>query len=216
MEPTPTKTADAVRLTVALCMLCLAAIGPAGAKDVPVGLLPLPDVRQHTVYACGAGALQAVLAYYGIDARQDTLMAELGTNPDIGTRWWEVVRVAKAYGVDAAPRWKMTVEQLEASLAEGLPVLIAIQAWARSPPADPSGWSDRTNDGHYVVAVGSDAERLYFEDPAMFGIGYIAKDQLMFRWHDFDEFGRRLDQFGIEFRGGQGAAAVTGRVVRID
>jgi hypothetical protein len=34
-----------------------------------------------------AVACSAVLAYYGIDARQDALMAELGTNEQIGTRW---------------------------------------------------------------------------------------------------------------------------------
>ncbi len=37
----------------------------------------LPDVRQHTDYACGAAALQAVLAFYEIDVRGDVLMADL-------------------------------------------------------------------------------------------------------------------------------------------
>jgi predicted double-glycine peptidase len=40
----------------------------------------MPEVRQHTDYACGAAALQSILAYYGIDVRQDTLMEKLGTN----------------------------------------------------------------------------------------------------------------------------------------
>src|SRR5687768_8367150 len=52
----------------------------AGVADGPgrlPELLPLPDVRQHTSYACGAAALQAVLAYYGLNdsqVRGDALM----------------------------------------------------------------------------------------------------------------------------------------------
>ena len=64
-------------------------------------LLPLPDVRQTTAYARGAASLQAVLAYYGIDARQDTLIADVGTDAAIGTRWWEIVRDAEARGLAA-------------------------------------------------------------------------------------------------------------------
>ena len=206
------------RRLAAACLLSLALSAPALAKDVPLParLLALPDVRQHTVYACGAGALQAVLAYYGIDARQDTLMAALGTDEEIGTRWWEIVRVAGTYGVEAAPRWNMRLDQLEASLDEGVPVLLALQAWAREPPADPAGWRERTREGHYVIAIGYDAERIYFEDPAVFGVGWIGKDELPFRWHDFDEFGRRLDRFGLEFRRTAGPAPLTRRAVRIE
>jgi hypothetical protein len=48
--------------------LCLVAAGAAADAPARPRLLPLLDVRQTTVYACGAAALQAVLAYYGIDA----------------------------------------------------------------------------------------------------------------------------------------------------
>ena len=55
------------RGTAAALALCLLAAGAAADAPAHPRLLPLPDVRQTTVYACGAAALQAVLAYYGID-----------------------------------------------------------------------------------------------------------------------------------------------------
>jgi predicted double-glycine peptidase len=192
--------------------------GAAGVADTPArpDLLPLPDVRQHTSYACGAGALQAVLAYYGVDVRGDRLMADLGTNAEVGTRWWEIVRVARGYGLEAASQEGMTVDELAAHLDRGEPVLLAIQAWVHPAPADAAGWSARTEDGHYVVAVGHDAERFYFEDPAMFGVGYIPRAELEARWHDYDEFGTRLERFGIVFRRSQGSNALVAASVRIE
>jgi predicted double-glycine peptidase len=196
----------------------LLAAGAVGAADATVRprLLPLPDVRQHAVYACGAGALQAVLAYYGIDARQDALMAELGTDEEIGTRWWEIVRLAGEKGLEAEAREGMSADELRAELDRGVPVLLAIQAWADPSPADPVGWAGRTEDGHYVVAVGHDAERFYFEDPAMFGVGYIPRAELEARWHDYDEFGTRLERFGIAFRRPAGPDALAVHLIPIE
>jgi hypothetical protein len=187
----------------------------AAAEGGRPRLLPLPDVRQHAVYACGAGALQAVLAYYGIDARQDTLMARLGTNAEIGTRWWEIVRVASEHGLAASPRWGLGEAELRASLDRGVPVILAIQAWAGDPPTDAAGWAERTRDGHYVVAVGHDAERFYFEDPAIFGIGWIAAAELGVRWHDYDEHGNRLERFGILVERAEGPDALPAQLVPI-
>ncbi len=106
--------------------------------------------------------------------------------------------------------------RLAAHLDRGELVLPAIQAWADPAPVDAAGWGARTEDGHYVVAVGHDAERFYFEDPAMFGVGYIPRAELEARWHDYDEFGTRLERFGIAFRGPRGSGASAASVVRIE
>jgi predicted double-glycine peptidase len=208
----------AVAVGLVLTALLPAAGTVAGAAEqplVPPPLLPLPDVRQHTVYACGEAALQAVLAYYGVDVRGDTLMADLGTDERVGTRWWEIVRVAEEHGLDAEVRVGMTEADLAAMVDAGVPVMLAIQAWA-DPPPDAAGWASRTEDGHYVVAVGRDAARFYFEDPAMFGVGYIAAADLDVRWHDFDEFGHRLEHFGLAFRRGPHLDVVPARVAPIE
>lgn len=86
------------------------------ARAEPTVLLQVPNVRQHTVYACGAAALQAVLAYYGIDVRQDTLMEKLGTSEVDGTSYKEIVRVAQEYGLKTNIVVNMTIEQLIADI----------------------------------------------------------------------------------------------------
>jgi predicted double-glycine peptidase len=163
-------------------------------------MLVIPQVRQHTVYACGAAALQAVLAYYGINARQDTLMKKLGTDPKIGTRWWEIERIAREYGLESSDVERMTVADLERSIDRGIPVIIALQAWVDGPVGGDAEWAKRTEDGHYIVASGYDDTNIYFRDPGIFGTGYIAKAALDVRWHDFDEYGWRLEHFGMAFR----------------
>jgi hypothetical protein len=134
----------------------------------------------------------------------------------VGTRWWEIVRVAKEHGLEVSPREHMTGDELARHLDQGEPVLMPIQAWLDNVPSDPSGWAGVTEWGHYVVAVGYDAERFYFEDPAMFGVGYIPRTELKVRWHDFDEFGTRLEHFGIAFRRPQGPDALAGQIERIE
>lgn len=182
----------------------LSVSGPVDAD--PLVLLPMPEVRQHTAYACGAAALQAILAYYGIDVRQDVLMQKLGTNERDGTKYWEIVRVAREYGLTAATMSNMTRDQMISEINRGVPVLIAIQAWIDSgDPRNLTEWKARKDDGHYVIAVGYDHERMYFEDPAMFGIGYIAFDELEARWHDYDQNGNRLDHFAITFEDSRGS-----------
>jgi predicted double-glycine peptidase len=195
--------------------LAIAVAGAAAAGGPR--LLAMPDVRQHTVYACGAAALQAVLAYYGINARQDTLMQRLGTDPEIGTRWWEIERIARDdYGLASSDREHMTIAELEGYIDRRIPVIIAIQAWVDGQPGGLEDWAKRTKDGHYVVATGYDDQNVYFEDPAIFGIGYIPKAELDARWHDFDEYGWRLEHFGMMFESPNGPIDYDHTLIRIE
>ena len=68
----------------------------------------------------------------------------------------------------------------------------------------------------YVVAAGRDAERFYFEDPAMFEVGHIPRAEQGARWHDYDEFGTRLERFGIAFRRPEGPDALAAHLARIE
>ena len=106
----------------------------------PTVLLQVPEVRQHTVYSCGAAALQAILAYYSIDVRQDVLIQKLGTNENEGTKYWEIVRVAREYGLTAETILQMTRQQIIGEINRGIPVFIAIQAWIQS--GDPRNIAD--------------------------------------------------------------------------
>jgi len=185
-----------------LVIAAMPASGPSPEVIEPEFLLTMPDVRQTTVYACGDAALQAVLAYYNIDARQDTLMSKAETTETDGTHYWEIAKVAQTYGLRTIIEKDMTIDQLIASIDDGIPVIVALQAWIDDgdDPRDLAQWANRWEDGHYLVAIGYDSSRIYFEDPAMFGIGYIAFDELDARWHDRDDVtGERLNHLGISF-----------------
>ncbi len=172
------------------------------ASCAPALLLPVPGVRQHTNYSCGEAALLSVLAYYGIDQRQDKLTEQTGTTYDDGTNYKAIIKVAGDYGLQPVAASHMTKDDLIANVKQGIPVIIAMQAWEeKGDPRDVKEWSSRIDDGHYIVAIGYDDSRIYFADPAMFPIGYITFEELDARWHD-GEGDEVLDHFGIAISGG--------------
>jgi hypothetical protein len=50
-------------------------------------------------------------------------------------------------------------------------------------------------DGHYVVAIGYDRWRMFFDDPASYRRTWLSFDDLLDRWHDTDR-GRRIHRWG--------------------
>ncbi len=98
----------------------------------------------------------------------------------------------------------MTLGELDTHLASGRPVIVCMQAWGTP------GEYARDGSGHYVVAVGSDRQRIYFEDPAT-GKGqraYLGKREFLCRWRDEDAGGREYVRFGIVFAGRKAASFV--------
>ena len=162
---------------------------PAAAENTGSGLTLLegvPDVRQSTSFSCGAAALQAVLHYYGVEEREDRLMKELKTSSAEGTHPGDILRVAKAKGLGAALREGMAFEDLQAALDRGIPVIASIQAW-KDDDGSAKPWSDRWEDGHYVVVLGLDAASVYVEDPSLLGCrGIIPRREFLERWHDYE------------------------------
>ena len=162
--------------------------------------LAVPDVRQATDYTCSASALQAVLAYYGIELREDLLAKELGATPEDGAPPEAIVRVAVAHGLRATKREHMTVDDLAAEIATGHPVIVEIQAWSDAPR---TSWTDDWDDGHYVIVVAVEGDRLVFEDPSVLGSrSVLSRRELEERWHDIDA-GYRNVRTGIVFGGKQ-------------
>ena len=163
--------------------LLLAAVLLAGCVRPQVELR-LPDVRQATGYTCGAAALMAVLAYYGVETREDRLAVEVGADPRAGVSPPAIARVARAHGLRAEIRERMTVDDLLRMVHAGRPVIIVLQAWSDRPrPAYASDWED----GHYLVLVGAQGDELIFEDPSLLGSrGVLRRRELEERWHDTD------------------------------
>jgi len=144
----------------------------------------VPDVRQSTGYSCGAAALQAVLARWGISEREDRLIARLRSTPHNGTHPEEIVRVAREFGLRAELREGLGLEDLEAALARGSSVIVDLQAWREK---EDRPWAETWDDGHYMVLLGLDGRNLYFEDPSLLGSqGYIPREEFVERWHDYE------------------------------
>jgi len=180
-------------------------------------LCAVPDTRQSANYSCGAAALQAVLRYWGIDIEEDKLMNLLKTSPDYGTNEKDIVRVARRMGLKARFKDNVTLEDLERSIHEGIPVIVDCQSWRSSRQSNKS-WANDWKNGHYMVVIGIDEDNVYLEDPYVLGSrGYIPRQEFEERWHNpggtppsYDE---RQYHLGIFIEGER--PSTSGELVRI-
>jgi len=162
-------------------------------------ILPVPDTRQSTDYSCGASALQAVLMYWGDEYMESELMKLLGTTTD-GTHPKSIVKVAKELGYDAEIRENLTLEDLEKSIKNGIPVIVDGQAWRDGDDLN-KPWSEVWESGHYMVVTGLDDKNVYIEDPSILGgMGYMSREEFVERWHDY-ETDKKYYQLGIFISG---------------
>jgi predicted double-glycine peptidase len=175
-------------------LLALLGVRCAGARRE----LALPDVRQATDYTCGAAALQSILAYFGEESREDRLAQELGATPEAGVPPQALLRVARAHGLIAELRENLSLSDLARAVDQGTPVLIALQAWPDKPR---HSFANEWEQGHYVVVVSVERERLIFEDPSLLGSrGVLSLRDFEDRWHDTDGK-KRYVRMGIFFSG---------------
>jgi predicted double-glycine peptidase len=167
---------------------------PEALKDSSMtpslNLIKVPRLRQATDYTCGVCALQAVLAYYGEDVREDMLARALKANPKEGTRYQAIADYSRAHGFSVEIKKEAELTDLEGILKSGRPVICLIQAWgeikstSREQKVD---YKKDWQDGHYVVAIGFDKDNIYFMDPSTVGTyTFIKRDDFLDRWHDTD------------------------------
>ena len=159
-------------------------------------LLDFPELRQVSNYSCGSNAMQSILGYYGTDIREDELIEKLHTNKEEGTEVKDMTRVAKEFGLKTKPI--KTVEDLQAAIKDGMPVLLTIQAWEDEENTD---WENTWDAGHYVVAIGYNDKEIIFEDPSSENRTYLTFDELDKRWHDLDADGSKLEHWGLAVYG---------------
>jgi predicted double-glycine peptidase len=159
----------------------------SSSSAVPqLSLLAVPDVFQSTSYSCGAAAVQSVLAYWGKEVHENDLWHALGTSAQLGTAPENMLCVLRSYGLNAQMHEGTTVGEIRAALSRKVPVILDIQAWPEAPLHGQS-WEKDWEDGHYVVAIGTDDANLYVEDPSLLACrGYIPLKELESRWHDYE------------------------------
>ena len=148
---------------------------------LPENEIDAPDVLQDDSVSCGVAAVQSVLGIYGIDVDGSDLKKELKTNEE-GTNPPDIVRVFKSYNLRAY-HVTLDVNRLKKLLEKQIPVILAIQAWPTKKGLDLSTTID---EGHYVLAIGYDNDKVYFEDPATLGYVYLTDKELNNRWRDVD------------------------------
>jgi ABC-type bacteriocin/lantibiotic exporter with double-glycine peptidase domain len=142
-------------------------------------ILKFPNLRQAYNYDCGASVAQSILAYYGIDEKRGAIMKLAGTTKS-GTRIKGIKKVFKRYGLKTKSG-KFTILGLKEYIAQKNPVILLLQAWTKDKKVN---WGENWKDGHYVVAIGYDKNKIYFSDPSSVYITYLSEKELKKRWHD--------------------------------
>jgi ABC-type bacteriocin/lantibiotic exporter with double-glycine peptidase domain len=153
-------------------------------------VLYIPDVLQYSDFDCGDMCAQAVMAYYGTDINEIKLLKKLKTRKKDGTGSEHLVEFFKKnkFKVDAR---SMDIADLISFIKKKIPVIVLAQAWKKSKVR----YQRTKSFGHYMIVIGFDEKKLYFEDPAMFGRGYIPIKEFIKRWHALDK--DEVKRFGI-------------------
>jgi len=162
---------------------------PSATMQSPNGSLnatlnQMPDTRQSTEYSCAAACMQAVARYWGRDIAEQDIMELLNTNEELGTYPDDILRASRELGLEANYKENLTLEEIEASLKDGVPVIIDCQAW-RSVSEYNESWADEWDNGHWMVIIGIDEKNVYFEDPYILGDrGFMTRQEFLERWHN--------------------------------
>jgi len=158
-----------------------------------------PKYRQFNNDTCGASAFQAILAYYGIDFKENSV-AKLSGTTGSGTPIEGIKRLAKIFGLKTYESQMMTIEDLKRNIRNGIPTIIGIQAWAPKEVNIEKEWRQ----GHFVIPIKYSRNRMYFADPACILTTYLTFTDLNKSWRDKDKYRgkwRKLDHYGIGFFG---------------
>lgn len=163
-------------------------------------LINLPAGRQTFDFDCGPKALQLVLAYYGLDIREDRLIRELQTDKN-GTPVENMIEYARKYKFDVFTECGVAIETVKKFLQDGIPVITLVQAWAEKPKTL-AEWMTDYDDGHYVVVIGYHDGIIIFQDPSSFKRAWMTEREFLARWHDrCPRTQRNYDRFALALSG---------------
>jgi predicted double-glycine peptidase len=163
-------------------------------------MIDLPGGIQTFDFDCGAKALQLVMAYYGVEVREDRLIKALGAD-DKGTPVKNMIAVAEKNGFQVVAKSGFSLEEVKQYVDANHPVIVLVQAWADRYMAI-EDWRKDDDDGHYVVVIGYEGYIIIFEDPSALRRTWMTEEEFIARWHDVDPRTKeRLDHFGMVLLG---------------
>jgi ABC-type bacteriocin/lantibiotic exporter with double-glycine peptidase domain len=170
-------------------------------------VIDLPTGRQTFDFDCGAKALQLVMAYYGVDVREDELLGELQCDQD-GTPLGNMIHVAEKYGFQVAAGNGVSLDTVKQYLDAKHPVIVVVQAWAERYMAL-EDWKADYDDGHYVIVIGYSNGIIIFQDPTSFRRTWMTEEEFLVRWHDMDpRTQQKFEYFAMALLGKQPAGKV--------
>jgi predicted double-glycine peptidase len=176
-------------------------------------IIRMPSGRQTYDFDCGAKSLQLVMAYHGIDVREDVLIKELECD-EFGTLVRNIRRVAEKYGLKPLMKRGMSLVELEKHIDSLHPVIVLVQAWA-DRYLTVEDWKVANEFGHYVVVIGYQDDKIIFEDPASFPRTWMTQKEFLARWHYTDiRTGKKMDHLAIVLSGKE--PVQTGRMEHMD
>ncbi len=173
----------------------------------------LPDTRQTHPYDCGPNCLRAICSYYGIGPEDENSYIEMCKAKPDGAHPRDIVKAARSVGLNAEFYDEFTVEELKWCIEQGRPVICEIQAWGK-----PENYH-KLKDGHYVIAIGFDADHIFFEEPSILASrGYLTWDEFDDRWEELETNGDHFRRSAIVIwrEGRPVSERVLGRAKHID
>ncbi|MEK6823917.1 MAG: cysteine peptidase family C39 domain-containing protein [Nanoarchaeota archaeon] len=160
-------------------------------------ILDFPELCQTYEYDCGATALEAVFIYYGIEIKEGLIINQAKTSKSRGTSVKHIEITAKKYGFKVDSK-EIDIPDIKKYIDKKIPVILLLQAWKGRKNLD---WKKDWDDGHYVVAIGYDKEKIYFEDPYTFERTFLKFEELKKRWHGGFAKGKKYINHGIAIFG---------------
>ena len=156
--------------------------------------MTFPAKMQKHNYDCGSACMESILTFFGFSDLEDKVFNIAGTNKQNGTFIKGLARVAKKFGVRYKTFTNMSVDDLKNYIDRHFPVIIAIQAYSRKSQFQYNrSWAH----GHYVIPIGYDDKKIYFQDPSSTVRTFLTYQELNERWHDVDVDGKKLIHFGM-------------------
>jgi predicted double-glycine peptidase len=132
--------------------------------------------------SCGGACVHSIFKYYGSDIPEHKInrlvkVRREGADPE------NIVSMAREFGMESEYLINQDLQTLLEYVGKGIPCIVAVVAWGN----EEKDYSNKKKDGHYIIAIGYDSTKIYFEDPVMLhGKGYMSLYDFLHRWHDLD------------------------------
>ena len=160
-------------------------------------ILDFPELCQTYEYDCGATALEAVFIYYGIEIKEGLIINQAKTSKSRGTSVKHIEITAKKYGFKVDSK-EIDIPDIKNILTKKYLLYFCCRL---GKGAKISTGKKDWDDGHYVVAIGYDKEKIYFEDPYTFERTFLKFEELKKRWHGGFAKGKKYINHGIAIFG---------------